>query len=168
MENFSWSSVCSRADREGATNPRKEDAAKPTRVWSQDSGRSERTRAPGPPRPGLHASRRHGDSAPAEVVPDAGTERTTGGERAPSSPLRLPHSSPQRGPAFQSKSGEGAKQRRDWTRKATRTLRPGPRETPEAAPSLSAFPAPTLGSHSPQEERRSRRGGGAVKGRDEG
>lgn len=95
MENFSWSSVCSRADREGATNPRKEDAAKPTRVWSQDSGRSERTRAPWPPRPGLHASRRHGDSAPAEVVPDAGTELTTGGgagalQPAAASPLVSP------------------------------------------------------------------------------
>lgn len=165
MGNFSWSSVCSRVDREGATNRRKQDAAKPTRVGSQESGRSERTHAPWPPRPGHHASRRHGDSTPAEVVPDAGTELTTGGERAPSSPPRLPRSSPRRGPAFRI-SGEGEKQRRDRTRKATRTLRPGPRETPEAPPSLPAFPAPTLGSHSPQEERRCRRGGGAVKGRD--
>ena len=149
--------VRSRVGREEATNQRKEEAAKPIRPWSPETGRL----ALASPR----AVRNRG-AVPGKRSPDGGMELASGGKQAPPARRCFPagtHRFPTR-PSSPQKWGGGKGEERG--RKATRTLRPVPRETPEAPPSPSALPTPTLGFHTPQEGRRCRRGGGAEKGRD--
>lgn len=153
---------------EEVTNHRKEGSTKPIRVWSRASGRSERTHAPGPARPRLHASRRHRGRGPGKRCPTAGlNSRPAGSGLLPArrpvvdSPLDT-NGFPAR-PGFPQKWGGGKRAE-------------GPGEEGDTNPSswaerdaggsaiVSVLPAPTVGFHPPQEERRCRRGGGAEKG----
>lgn len=155
-------------ESEEATNHPKEGSARPIRVWSRASGRSERTHAPGSARIRLHGSRRHRGSGPGKRCPTAGLNSPPAGSgllpaRRPGRDSPLDTNSFQARPGFPRKWGGGKRVEGPGEEGDTNPTSWPERDAGGSAIS-SVFPAPTLGSHPPQEEGRFRRGGGAEKG----